>query len=55
MPYYLIVIYSILLFPRFNPLIKAIKLNKNILNEVLVTLLSILIVVGYYIYFRRRN
>jgi len=55
MPYYLIAIYSILLFPRFNKLIKAIKLKKNILSEVLVTLLSILIIVGYYIYFRRRS
>jgi len=55
MPYYLIVIYSILLCPRFNTLIKAIKLKRNILSEVLITLLSILIVVGYYIYFRRRN
>lgn len=55
MPYYIIAIYSILLFPRFNKLIKAIKLKKNILSEVLVTLLSILIIVGYYIYFRRRS
>jgi hypothetical protein len=55
MPYYLIAIYSILIFPRFNTLIKAIKLKENILNEVLVTLLSILIIVCYYIYFRRRS
>ena len=55
MNYYFIAIYSILLFPRFNTLIKAIKLKKNILNEVLVTLLSILIIVCYYIYFRRRS
>ena len=55
MPYYLIAIYSILLFPRFNTLIKAIKLKKNILNEVLVTLLSIFIVVCLYIYLDRRK
>ena len=46
MTYYFIAIYSILLFPRFNTLIKAIKLKKNILSEVIVTLLSLLILVG---------
>lgn len=55
MPYYIIAIFSILLFFRFNTLVKAIKLKKNILSEVVVTLLSILIIVGYYIYLRRRS
>jgi hypothetical protein len=55
MPNYFIAIFSILLFFRFNNLIKAIKIKKNVLSEFLVTLLSIFIVVCLYIYLDRKK
>jgi hypothetical protein len=49
MPFYFMAIFSILLFFKFDRLIQAIKLKKNVLAELLVTLLSILIVVCLYL------
>jgi len=55
MPFYLIVIYSILLFIRFNNLIKAIKAKKDLRSEIFTTLLSILIVVCLYLYISQKK
>jgi len=55
MPFYLIVIYSILLFFRFNNLIKAIKAKKDLRSEIFTTLLSILIVVCLYLYISQKK
>jgi len=54
MPFYLIVIYSILFF-RFNNLIKAIKAKKDLRSEIFTTLLSILIVVCLYLYISQKK
>ena len=50
MPYYFIAIFSMLLFFKFDKLLQAIKFKKNVLEELLVTLLSILIVVCLYLF-----
>jgi hypothetical protein len=55
MSFSFIIIYSILLFIRFDNLIKAIKSNKNLLSEILTTLLSILIVVSAYLYISQKK
>ncbi len=55
MPFTIMIIYSMLLFIRLDNLIKAIKSNKNIVSEILTTLLSILIAVSCYLYIARRN
>jgi uncharacterized membrane protein YidH (DUF202 family) len=55
MPFSFIVIYSILLFFRFNNLIKAIKSKKDLRSEIFTTLLSILIVVCLCLYISKRN
>jgi hypothetical protein len=55
MPFTIMIIYSVLLFIRLDNLIKAIKSNKNIVSEILTTLLSILIAVSCYLYIARRN
>ena len=55
MPFYLIVIFSILLFFRFDNLIKAIKSKKDLRSEIFTTLLSMLIAVCLYLYISKRN
>ncbi len=55
MPFYLIVIFSILLFFRYNNLIKAIKSKKDLKSEIFTTLLSLLIAVCLYLYISKRN
>ena len=55
MPFTIMIIYSMLLFIRLDNLIKAIKSNKNIVSEILTTLLSILIAVSCYLYIARKN
>jgi diacylglycerol kinase len=55
MPFYLIVICTILLFFRFNNLLKAIKSKKALRSEILQLLLSIIIAVFLYLYINKRN
>lgn len=55
MPFSIIIIYTMLLFIRIDNLIKAIKSNKNLLIEILTTLLSILIVVCAYLYISQKK
>jgi hypothetical protein len=55
MPFYLIVICTILLFFRFNNLLKAIKSKKALRSEIFTTLLSIIIAVCLYLYINKRN
>jgi capsular polysaccharide biosynthesis protein len=55
MPFYIIVIFSILIFFRFNNLLKAIKSKKALKSEIFTTLLSIIIAVFLYLYINKRN
>jgi hypothetical protein len=54
MPLYIIVIYSILISHRFSFLSKAIRSKKNVLNEIIFTLIY-LFLVSIYLYFVRKN